>query len=187
MEKIREHCRHVLYTKLKTTLDNNNVVYNKHLHAKKYTNKELAFIVTNEIDKGIVNYIIKQGYKKFDEQIYKTRMRQLMFNLIPNKSVDNKTLLPKVLSKEITISHLCEHMTAEEMCPEKYIESRQEIEIEMQKKYNLTDYNKQPDGAVQCRKCKSWKTVYNEYVYSGDEITVKFAYCYKCFFRWKFY
>lgn len=187
MESIRQHCRTIIYNKLFNYLENNHVIINRTLHKKQYSHHELATILSQEIEKGVMNYLVHSGETQFNESMYKTRLRQLLFNLIPNKSVQNHNLLPRILSKEITISHLCEYMSAEDMFPEHYIQIRQDIKIEMEKRYNLTDYTQLPDGAVQCRKCKSWKTSYHEVqTRSADEPTSKFAYCHKCYFRWKF-
>lgn len=182
--EVRERIKNVLTKKFMKTFEDIDL---EDYNLGDYTKKELSIVLARNLDIGVNNYLLKCKETNFNEIMYKSRMRQIIFNLFPNKSVNNKTLLPRVLKKDITIQYLCESMTAEEMFPDHYIQVRQEMEIEMEKKYGMTDISKLPDGAVKCRKCHSWKTSYVELMTrSADEPTSKFAFCHKCHFRWRF-
>jgi DNA-directed RNA polymerase subunit M/transcription elongation factor TFIIS len=182
-------------------------------HTLDYTNQQLSYLIACEIDKGIINYMIKQRIYTFDKQVYKNRARLVKFNLLPNKSVYcikyNKVhletlgqfnffttrhdtcifppLLDRYFKKEITMKFICEDATHRDLYPERYEHVEYDIHSEMECKLYFDNYENRPDGAVQCWKCKSWKTEYNEkQLRSADEPTTKFAYCWKCKNRWRF-
>lgn len=193
-EKTREFIKDVLSKKLYSTLTDAKVdlkLYNITLMPK-----ELCDALASEIDKGTINYLIKKRIRKFDKDEYKNRIRQLKWNLTQNKAVhgtkyvntpnDIPLLLHKVLSKETTIPFICEEATYRDLYPERFIQVDFELEEEFKHKYGIIDPETLPDGALQCRRCKSWKTSYYELqVKSGDENMTVFASCHSCKNKWR--
>lgn len=180
MDSTRRHVTSVFKKKLMTTLG--SVVPNN----TQYTNEELANILSIELDKGITNYLISRNIHEFKKSVYLSRARVLMWNLIPNKSVNNPQLLKRLLSREITVQELCETMTHREMYPDRYIQVDQELLDEFNHKYGTIDPDTLPDGALKCVRCKSMKTSYYEIqLRSSDESMSIFAKCHKCGKNWR--
>lgn len=159
-----------------------------------YNSEDIKKISIN-LERGIFNYTIsKYRNKKINEtwntlfnNLYINRAVVIYNNLNPNNSLQNKTLLTRLLSKQVNEFQITSFNT-EQLFPEKF--------KELQDKYlkNLIDdipeqikLEDRPDGLFKCGKCKSYKTEYNEkQTRSADEPTTKFCYCHKCGNRWKF-
>jgi DNA-directed RNA polymerase subunit M/transcription elongation factor TFIIS len=212
-EIVRNKIKHIFSNSILKCLDNLDESQKK-LYPwanLSYTNQQFADLIADEIDKGIINYMIKQRCSTFDVNVYRNKARMLKLNLLPNKQVYcieyNKIhqdsqynfsqthhtipifppILDRYFKKEITMKFICEDATHQDLYPERYSEIEYLIHSEFERKYYFDNYLNRPDGAVQCWKCKSWKTEYNEkQLRSADEPTTKFAYCWKCKNRWKF-
>jgi DNA-directed RNA polymerase subunit M/transcription elongation factor TFIIS len=168
--------------KKKLTITIGSVVPNN----TQYTNSDLADLLSVELDKGITNYLISRNIHEFKKSVYLSRARVLMWNLIPNKTVNNPKLLARLLSHEITVQELCETMTHREMYPDRYIQVDQELLDEFNHKYGTIDPDTLPDGALKCVRCKSMKTSYYETMLrSCDEPATIFAKCHKCGKNWR--
>jgi DNA-directed RNA polymerase subunit M/transcription elongation factor TFIIS len=151
-----------------------------------YTDIDLVDLLSVELDKGIINYLINKNIYEFDIEMYLVRARMVMCNLVPTKYIDNPRLLTRLLEREITVQELCETMTHRDMFPEHYIKVDLELEYEFYRNYGIIDPDTLPDGALKCIKCKSWKTSYYEkQLRCSDEPSTIFANCHKCGKKWR--
>lgn len=163
------------------------------------TQEECAKMALN-IERGIFNYALRiygervlmsggmeEMDKKWNEkfkQLYLGRAVCIVSNLNPEGHLGNKNLIRRLMGGEFNEFEMCE-FDAQKMFPERY----DEIVFKYGTKfdYRPIDINERPDGILQCRKCKSYKTEYNEKMTrSADEPTTKFCYCHNCGNRWKF-
>lgn len=151
------------------------------------------------IERGIFNYAlrwygernmeigIKEGVDKWNDkfkQLYISRAVCIVSNLNPKGYLGNKNLIVRLMQGEFNEFELCD-FDAQKMFPERYDEIMFKYGTKFD--YRPIDISERPDGILQCRKCKSFKTEYNEKMTrSADEPTTKFCYCHNCENRWKF-
>lgn len=183
-EKMCEFIKKVLSRKIYETLKETDLAeYNITIDVI-----ELCDGLAEEINRGVINYMIKRGIRKFDVEVYKSRIRQLKWNLTQKDYIENgiPTLLDKILRKEATLKVVCEEYTHREMCPDRFIQADYELEQEFKHKYGIIDPMELPDGAIQCGSCKSWKTSYIErQIRRADEPATLFVTCHKCKKNWR--
>lgn len=154
---------------------------NNEENEKKMRNLEIA-VFNYTVNKVRTNW----GDSRFCE-CYKNKARSLICNLNPKGYVGNKTLLYRFLEEEFDFKTLCFNMNHQDMCPERWEEAVEENHKADMKRWGVIDPESMPDGAVQCRKCKSWKTTYYALMTrSADEPMTNFATCLKCKFNWRF-
>jgi transcription elongation factor S-II len=159
-----------------------------------YNSEDIKKIAIN-LERGIFNYTISTyRNKKINEtwntlfnNLYINRAVVIYNNLNPNNSLQNKTLLTRLLSKQVNEFQVTSFNT-EQLFPEKFKELQDKylknLIDDMPEQIKLED---RADGLFKCGKCKSYKTEYNEkQTRSADEPTTKFCYCHKCGNRWKF-
>lgn len=147
------------------------------------------------LERGIFNYAINiyssrrlnETWNNHFNWLYIDRAVKIYINLNPESPLKNKTLLPRLLKKEINEFDLCS-FTSEELFPEKWRELLDKYTKDLIEDSPLPiKLEDRPDGILKCGKCKSYKTEYNEKMTrSADEPTTKFCYCYNCGHRWKF-
>ena len=180
MDSVRQHTTSVFRKKLL------GVIGDTIPNTTDYSDADIADIIATEIDKGIVNYMLNKRTTDFDKEMYLSRARMLMWNLVPNKSVNNPHLLTRLLAREITVQELVETMTHRQMYPERYIQVDIELEQEFQHKFGIVDPETLPDGAFKCGKCKSMKTSYYEIqLRACDEASTVFIRCHACNNKWR--
>ena len=159
-----------------------------------YNSEDIKKIAIN-LERGIFNYTISTyRNKKINEtwntlfnNLYINRAVVIYNNLNPNNSLQNKTLLTRLLSKQVNEFQVTS-FNMEQLFPEKFKELQDKylknLIDDMPEQIKLED---RADGLFKCGKCKSYKTEYNEkQTRSADEPTTKFCYCHKCGNRWKF-
>jgi DNA-directed RNA polymerase subunit M/transcription elongation factor TFIIS len=163
------------------------------------TNDDVIKMALN-IERGIFNYALKQYGeralmtgniedmdKKWNgkfKQFYVGRAVCIVSNLNPEGYLGNKNLIKRLMTGQFNEFEMCE-FDAQKIFLERY----DEIVFKFGTKfdYRPIDISERPDGILQCRKCKSYKTEYNEKMTrSADEPTTKFCYCHNCGNRWKF-
>jgi hypothetical protein len=84
---VRNKIKHIFSTSLLNFLDNIDESQKKlYLWTTLYTNQTFANLMAEEIDKGIINYMIKKRCNTFDVNIYINKARMLKLNLIPKFS-----------------------------------------------------------------------------------------------------
>lgn len=163
--------RGLAVNKLKSILENDRLASN------------LEICVFNDcIDKAE-----KDGLARYWENIkfarlYMGRIRGLVFNLTNR---DNPDLLQRVKSKQLPVKRLVA-MSHIEMFPEHWRETLERVAFKrLNAEVNMR--KNEEDGAIQCSKCKSWKTVYYQLqTRSADEPMTTFVTCTNCTRRWKF-
>ena len=146
------------------------------------------------VEIAIYNYTIaksprdKKNWSNTEfSECYKTKAKSILANLDPTSYVKNEYLLPKFLSGEYSYHELCFGMTHQEMYPERWEEAIAANLKNDLKQWGSIDPESIPDGAVKCRKCRSWKTTYYAMqTRSADEPMTNFATCLKCKFNWRF-
>lgn len=115
---------------------------------------------------------------------YATKARSILFNL-RNKA--NPNLLAKVREGKVTDAQLIS-MGPVELFPERWERMCEWVAAKrLRREVAVTPCAQMPDGAFQCRKCKSWKTVYYQMqTRSADEPMTTFVTCAQCNTNWKF-
>lgn len=178
--------RRRVYEKLNNLLINNNL-YDIDIN-------EIMKMAIN-LERGIFNYTISiypnkkinETWNDYFNNLYINRAVKIYNNLNPNSSLKNKTLLNRLLSKEINEFEISS-FNSEQLFPERWKDLTDKyltnISDDLPEQIKLED---RPDGLFKCGKCKSYKTEYNEkQTRSADEPTTKFCYCHNCGNRWKF-
>ena len=113
---------------------------------------------------------------------YTTKILGIEFNL---RHPNNPTLSNKVLDGALDPRQLCT-MAPYEMYPELWEPVFERIAAKQLRKQLTHDLETMPDGALQCKKCKSRKTTYTQLqTRSADEPMTTFALCVACGRRWK--
>tara|TARA_B110000967_G_scaffold208512_1_gene260991 strand:- start:488 stop:994 length:507 start_codon:yes stop_codon:yes gene_type:complete len=142
---------------------------------------------SNNIEKGIYNFTIKQAKKliivrkwenKYFVNIYVNRWRSLYLNF-----KNNKLLVEKIKNKELSVKELSE-MRHQELCPEKW---KKLIDAKIKRDKNLTSVNlSAATDEFKCYRCKKSKcTYYQLQTRSADEPMTTFITCLVCGNRWK--
>ena len=135
-----------------------------------------------QLEKHVYNYSLQTAATKWIPRnweskvfrfVYLCKVRMLRFNL--NKYTDLKE---RVSRREVTLKQLV-WMTHAELRGETSDTPADAPTLEQQ-------VDSMPDGAFQCRRCKSRKTTYYEMqTRSADEPMTVFVTCLKCNNRWK--
>ena len=166
----------------------------KYINKKDYNLDDIMKIAIN-LERGIFNYTISiypnrkinETWNNYFNNLYIDRGVKIYNNLNPDSSLQNKTLLNRLLSKEFNEFEISS-FNSEQLFPERWKELIDKhltnINDDLPVQIKLED---RADGLFKCGKCKSYKTEYNEkQTRSADEPTTKFCYCHKCGNRWKF-
>jgi DNA-directed RNA polymerase subunit M/transcription elongation factor TFIIS len=111
---------------------------------------------------------------------YTTRALGLAYNMSHAPTIAErlreKTLVPKAFV----------HMTPQEMWPERWEDAYATVAAKQLRREAAVDADTAPDGAYQCSKCKSRKTVYTSMqIRSADEPMTNFVRCLNCAKSWK--
>jgi transcription elongation factor S-II len=159
-----------------------------------YNSEDIKKIAIN-LERGIFNYTISTyRNKKINEtwntlfnNLYINRAVVIYNNLNPNNSLQNKTLLTRLLSKQVNEFQVTSFNT-EQLFPEKFKELQDKylknLIDDMPEQIKLED---RADGMFRCSKCKTYKTTYYQLqTRSADEPMTTFVQCHKCGNRWKF-
>jgi len=97
----------------------------------------------------------------------------------------NEPLRQKVVSGELPLKTFI-NMTPYEMDPDRWAPVFERAAYKALRKQLTVDVDNAPDGAFQCRKCKSWKTTFYELqTRSADEPMTCYVQCLACQNRWK--
>ncbi len=158
-----------------------------------YNSEDIKKIAIN-LERGIFNYTISTyRNKKINEtwntlfnNLYINRAVVIYNNLNPNNSLQNKTLLTRLLSKQVNEFQVTSFNT-EQLFPEKFKELQDKylknLIDDMPEQIKLED---RADGMFRCSKCKTYKTTYYQLqTRSADEPMTTFVQCH-CGNRWKF-
>lgn len=142
------------------------------------------------LETAIYNYAIEQatheGFPRYWENkdfrgLYASKLRSIAFNLSDPR---NPSLLEKVRNGSIPFTKLV-RMTPIELFPDNWEQELNKVAQKyIRREMAMSDV---PDGAFQCRKCKSWKTIYYQMqTRSADEPMTTFVTCANCAAHWKF-
>lgn len=133
------------------------------------------------IDQAIVKGISRFWTNPSFRRLYAGKVRSLAFNLSNPK---NPALLERVRTGSLSPQKLVK-MTAIEMFPSNW-EKELAIVANRHIRQQIATHDV-PDGVFQCKKCKSWKTVYYQLqTRSADEPMTTFVTCAGCATHWKF-
>lgn len=145
------------------------------------------------LERGIFNYILEKRSSNNDvtwndsfASIYRMRSVTIYSNLNPFGYLKNTNLIRKLLIRELDEFTLC-RLDSAQLFPERHQELMEKYKKEVGNEVYSIPLEDRPDGILQCRKCKSWKTTYTErQTRSADEPTTKFCACFACGNRWRF-
>ena len=117
------------------------------------------------------------------QELYKTQLRSLLWNIHPKSLVKNPRLLERCLAGEFPLAHI-PSMSAYDMFPERWQELADKQLIREQK---ILEGNKsQATDEYKCNRChKRQCTYYEMQTRSADEPTTIFITCLNCGKRWK--
>jgi transcription elongation factor S-II len=144
------------------------------------------------LERGIFNYSLQQlphcrEWNDTFQTKYMNHARHIYLNLDPDSYIGNKNLIVRLLNNEFSIEYLCTIMTNEQMFPEVYKEYYDELRKEEKAAEKIKHDLENIKGMFKCRKCKTWKTVYEQkQTRSADEPMTTFVTCLNCENRWKF-
>lgn len=141
------------------------------------------------IERGIYNVTVQQANQSNISRrwtnprfmdMYRQRMTSVLTNLDSQSYVQNKTLLPRMISKEM-LPHEVAFLTPEELCPERWAGVRDSL------RHSETDFV--PTEFVtlyKCGKCGERKTTIHELqTRSADEPMTLFITCHNCKHKWR--
>ena len=148
--------------------------------------------ITKNVERGIFNYTIwksKQRHEQciwdniYFQDIYKSKLKQICANLIPDSYIKNPNLLKKLKNKEY-LPHEIVFASPETLFPERW-----EKIIQEKKKRDAViseiDFG-QATNQFTCARCKGNKTTYyTMQTRSADEAETIFITCLQCNRRWR--
>ncbi|NDH06527.1 hypothetical protein EBX93_11505, partial [bacterium] len=112
---------------------------------------------------------------------YTTRALGLDFNL---RHPGNPELARRVKARELSVKAFA-NMTPQQMWPERWEDAYQRVAMRQLRRECGVDAASAPDGAYQCHRCKSMKTVYTSVqIRSADEPMTNFVRCLACGRGW---
>ena len=117
------------------------------------------------------------------QELYRTQLRTLLWNIHPSSPVKNPRLLERCLEGEFTLDHI-PMMTPYDMFPERWQELADKQLIREQK---ILEGNKsQATDEYKCKRCRKRECTYYEMqTRSADEPMTYFITCLNCGNRWK--
>jgi transcription elongation factor S-II len=143
------------------------------------------------LERALYNWTIKTTtddhiYRSWENAAFRFRYSSRCNSLLQNmKHKDNPELLQKLKNGELAPAKFA-NMTHKQMFPahwEKLYEQAASREIRRTIKLDAGTV----DGAYECHKCKTKKTVYRQLqIRSADEPMTTFVFCLNCSHRWKF-
>jgi transcription elongation factor S-II len=117
------------------------------------------------------------------QELYRTQLRSLLWNIHPKSPVKNPRLLARCLDGEFPLEHI-PGMTPYDMFPERWQELADKQLIREQK--ILEGNKRQATDEYKCNRChKRECTYYEMQTRSADEPTTIFITCLNCGKRWK--
>lgn len=115
---------------------------------------------------------------------YMGKVRSLLFNLSNTKDNNGHVLTSKLIEGHLTPLELV-NMTPLELFPDKWQDAIAKVTFKRLRS-EITGTHEEEDGAFQCNKCKSWKTIHTQLqTRSADEPMTIFVSCKKCNKNWK--
>jgi len=115
--------------------------------------------------------------------IYVQKAMSIIFNIT---NTENPGLLARVMDPTTSLREIV-HAHPAALFPKKWDALYEAAAARLLKKLRTNDAENSPDGAFQCSRCKSMKTVYAQLqTRSADEPLTTFITCLKCEKRWKF-
>lgn len=159
---------------------------------KKYNSiindEQLSINLEDAIFNWTKNELVKRGEitdssNDIFKKLYLNKAIQIFYNINPESSIHNTSLLGKITSNEIDIDKIPQ-MTPQELFPEHW-----EFLQEKQKATDEFLYLKKPEAATdefKCSRCKERRCTYYELqTRSIDEPMTKFVRCLVCDHRWR--
>ena len=153
------------------------------------TNEWLALEPATNIERGVYNVTIQLAIqaniaRKWSNprfmDMYKQRMISVLTNLDSSSYVQNKTLLPRLMNREM-LPHEVAFLSPAELYPERWASVKESL------RHNETDYV--PTEFVtlyKCGKCGARKTTIHELqTRSVDEPMTLFITCFNCKHKWR--
>lgn len=148
--------------------------------------------ISKNLEKGIFNYSIWKSKERHEQclwdnlyfqDIYKSKLKQMCANLIPNSYIKNKNLLIKLKNKEF-LPHEIVFMSPEKLFPERWEKIIQE-KNKRDAVISEIDFGLATNQFT-CVKCKGNKTTYyTMQTRSADEAETIFITCLQCNRRWR--
>jgi transcription elongation factor S-II len=129
----------------------------------------------------------KQVLRNFEnplfQNLYMGVLRRLVGNLNPDSYVGNKTLLPKVLSKDLPLETLAT-MNCMDYSPHLYAGLREQMLL--REKQQLEGNKAMATDMFKCGRCHKRETTFYELqTRSADEPMTKFITCVNCGHHWR--
>jgi DNA-directed RNA polymerase subunit M/transcription elongation factor TFIIS len=116
---------------------------------------------------------------------YTNKAQSLQFNLTNQKNPDLESLRQNVMRGDWSFEKLCS-ATPSEIFPELWQPIFEKVAEKQLRKQLTVDVDKMPDGAYECKACKSKKTGFYELqTRSADEPMTIYVQCFACQKRWK--
>jgi transcription elongation factor S-II len=137
------------------------------------------------LERGIFNYTMDNTqhvvWNDAFKKSYMARAVTISINLNPESYLQNKNLIKRLLTREITEFELC-YFKPSDMFPEVWERRLQEIQDGKPKEQEEEEI----EGFFRCGKCKTNRTSYYQIqLRAADEPMTTFVSC-KCGNRWKF-
>jgi transcription elongation factor S-II len=146
--------------------------------------KSLERALLEHVAQHAKKHYIPRNWKAMPfQELYRTQLRSLLWNIHPRSLVKNPRLLERCLAGEFPLAHI-PSMSAYDMFPERWQELADKQLIREQK---ILEGNKsQATDEYKCNRChKRQCTYYEMQTRSADEPTTIFITCLNCGKRWK--
>lgn len=153
-----------------------------------HMNSKLA----HNVEKSIFNETIRSVDRNDDEADWSNHRFRHMYkniyvNLLQKLKNPKCSLLDRLIAGEVSSKELAS-LKPDVQWPEgPYAETIRQLKIKEDAKILASDPDKIPDGAFECRRCKSMKTTYYQLqTRSADEPMTTYVTCLRCNNKWKF-
>ena len=147
---------------------------------------------SRRLERAVYNQVIKSSKRDriprtWEQPIFKMRFTQkvlsIKFNL--QHETNGSVLMERLKRRDITFSWLCQAPPID-LFPDHWGPILEKVAMKQLKRQMTVDVDTIPDGAFECRKCRSKKCQYTQLqTRSADEPMTTFVCCYNCGNKWK--
>ncbi len=153
-----------------------------------YVGPKIGHNVEKSVFNEAIRMTIRSGHEpEWENKVFRETYKNLYVNMLQKLKNPNCSLAERLKCKEVS-STVVASLPHDEQWPEgPYAQKKRELKIKEDAKILASDPDKIPDGAFECRRCKSMKTTYYQLqTRSADEPMTTYVTCLRCNNKWKF-
>lgn len=157
-------------------------------HLSPYLGKKLAHNVEKSIFNESIRTMDRHGDQAdWENDRFRRSYKNTYVNLLGLMKNPKCSLVDRLVSGEVSSTNIASLPPYEQWPEGPYAETKRQLKIKEDSKVLASDPDKIPDGAFECKRCRSMKTTYYQLqTRSADEPMTTYVTCLKCNNKWKF-